>query len=378
MLNDTYQNNITSGEILLSNDIKIGSTNIINGNIKGLNTPNILDPDTSIVINKKYIDNNYILPYEPNKSIQFVNNGTQNLIIDDTTDVKKIKINGSIISGSAYLTNDQINLINDPIDEYDAATKQYVDNINKKNINNIINSNGVTYTVSQFINSIIIRNGLPNDITTDYLPNTSTVLALNRKPFTFNIFNNNVNSLSALKILPSDSNTTIIPSDNIIYGNYQLSAKCIINSNDTITFIVLNNSLINFKDFISPGLNFNDIPLNITQTPTVNNIRLKNIILEPISPIYLLYNKSIQITYTNILNKIIFRGPSSNVTDTFDISDATDDNKLGFEFVIMNISDYTLTYKYKNNIIGNILPNMNGLFLYNSNDILLLSILSRS
>lgn len=379
-----YQNSISSSSRTLIQNINVGNI-IFNNNI--INNINVSTINNSIV-NKEYIDNYYKTPHLPNYSIQYNDGGSENLKVSVDSDLKQILINGNMISGSSYLMNGQINLLDEPILNDDAATKKYVDNINKKYYNVLTNDTSIYYNTSQFINSVNIRNGLLIGTTMDYLPSTNDIISQNIKTFTFNIFNNTTNNLAILLLQPSDSNTIINPNNIYIYGGYQLSAIGIVNDNNTVNIIITNNSFIPLRYFTSPGLNDNNIALNITSNPIATNLQISDKLLYPINPLYLDFNQSVTYSYSNILSKLIFRGKNltSDITDYFDLSDSITNPSLtsqqvGFEFCICNISNFNITLNFNNSNIAIIPSNNNCLLLFtilkNNYSLLKLGIFSR-
>ena len=157
--------------------IRVGSLTDGTATLSGGRLTGLLDPiDSQDAANKSYADahiTSYI-PAPPVYSVQFsstgptlgtyVFGGSTDLLFNNTTlTATNIRI-GNTLSG-LLLSSGTIDNLDDPINNQDPATKNYVDNFFLLNVVDISNSSGVTYTANEMVGSIINRSGFTGTVT---------------------------------------------------------------------------------------------------------------------------------------------------------------------------------------------------------------------
>jgi hypothetical protein len=341
-----------------------------NGTLSNLPSPTTV----SSAVNKQYIDTAYNISniqtgvqYRTGSSF----NASPNLTFVEEDSIGSLIVNGTIQSSSAILSLNTLTGLSNPTSESGASTKYYVDNFNKKYINQISGTGSFTYTAAQVVNGIIFRIGLVtpinsnttfNDIAVrniDYFPTATQILTqlstLGITPeigttFSFNLLNVNANSSVSLIIQgQSGGGVTFSPVDSPIYGGYQMTAKCIVTAVTTpaVLIFIEKNNFVSQQQFVIPGLNTPLWPILYNSPGIVSTVYRTDVqTLLPMNPITYTDNASVTYTYNDISGRLIVRSSTVNVIDTFVTSDTFLSNDfftnyvsgLGFEFAIQNIS----------------------------------------
>jgi len=158
---------------IIANSLTDGIATFSNGTIVNLALPT----HQQDAITKGFVDG-LVNAAPPTNSVQFNNltfGGSPNLSFIPNT----LTVNGTITDGSGVnISQGIISGLNNPTNSNEIATKNYVDSVSSITTNNYIQSDiAVTYTASQMINSIILRNLQTYDVYGVSLTDTTATAA---------------------------------------------------------------------------------------------------------------------------------------------------------------------------------------------------------
>lgn len=249
-------------------------------------------------------------PGGPIQSIQFNNgglfDGSATLTFDNTTNTLSAN---KISNGVITIESNTITGLDEPVLDQDAATKNYVDNINNIKIidNNTIGSS--VYTASSVINSVILRNNQTSAKVTDTLPNAVDII---------NESNAQVGTLINFSIRNTSSDYNSVITFNVgtgfspitlqnIYAGYQYNGAMLVTNVspglETIVLYNLSNTITNTTAFATEFS---------TLATVVDVINVKDFMLDANIPTEITSFEAI--TTDLVSQKIILMNPSTPVT----------------------------------------------------------------
>jgi hypothetical protein len=297
-----------------------GLSTLAGGRLTGILAPT--DPQDAA--NKAYTDSVIPgkIPHLPNNSVQFNNNSefdssslltyTSSITSTSTASIlysANTQI-GSVVIGSGTMTN-----LSDPVNEQDAATKNYVDNFNSLTTNTITSGTSAVYTASQMVGSIIYRNGFTGTVSDTTATAGSIITEISGSvgsSVKFNIANTvNTNStsglLSTLYLIPGTGVTFNPTTSILVRPGYQLNSYIIVTSGTSVTLAVTSNNPYYVNSNFVLGHRSINSKAKITRITNKFVFNTK-------STTYSVQN----LTYTaDIINGLIYRDYAGPMTDTF-------------------------------------------------------------
>jgi hypothetical protein len=261
-----------AAQSIRTTELTDGIVRLYGGRLTGLLNP----VNSQDAANKSYADANITsyIPADPLNSVQFsasgpgtaVFGGSFNLLYNETNNSlysKNIRIGNTstgLLVGSGTIDN-----LDDPVNQQDPATKNYVDNFFL--LNNITISNNVptTYLASEMVGSIINRSGFTGTVgdTTASAGNIITEIS-GTTGSSVSFFLKNKTSSSTLYLSPGTGVTFSPTSTIVLLPGYQLSTVIVIDSISTVTiYITSQNYMYSSNNFI-----IGDRALNTTSNIT--------------------------------------------------------------------------------------------------------------
>lgn len=260
-------------QIIRTTELTDGTAVLSGGRLTGL-----LDPvDLQDAANKSFADANITsyIPGNPFNSIQFssegstvgtyIFTGSSDLTYNSVTNTmyaKNIRIGNT--SSGLLIGSNTIDNLDDPVNDQDPATKNFVDNFFLFDIVNVSNNVPTTYTASDMVGHILNRSGFSSNIT-DTTANAADIIneisgSLGTSVF---FYLKNMSPNYSINLLAGTS-VTMEPTSVLIYPGYQMSSVLIVDSVSTVKLYV---SSLNYM-YSSDNFIIGDRSLNITSDIT--------------------------------------------------------------------------------------------------------------
>jgi len=312
--------------------------NTITINTSGLT--GLLDPVNLFDgVNKKYTDT-YIGLHPgssisgPISSIQYnasgIFGGSSNLTWTSTTKILSV---ASLSDGTMTWTGTSITGLVNPTTSTDISNKEYINSFNNITRTTISLNQNAEYTAAQVINGIITRTGF-NDTLIDLLPTAASLIAALQsvKSSTLTVKNETIYDNSIVLIVPNiginiysvrkNSTSSIYEKQLyvLLYKNYQVNFKFIVESNGSISFLIENLSLMTSINDASTTSQFISNQFDITSSSNSfkNVLHVTENFMSRFDPTIIITDSNIVYSVDTILNKYIIRGPglTANRTDS--------------------------------------------------------------
>jgi len=325
---DSLSTNILKASKIQADLITDNYATLSGGTLTGIVNP--VDPQDAVP--KSYVTGS--IPGGPINSIQYNNNGvfdgSANLLYIGAYSSGAVSLGPTTTLSDNYLniTVNTINNVNEPVNDTDVATKQYIDLIKSfTTVNSISTIASTTYSSTSVISGIILRTNLTT--VSDLLPTASDIISqlTNYNVGTGFKFQINNTGTSVINVLPS---TGITMSNAVsLYPDYIMACTGVITGPSTVYLNVDNIcwSVIYVSNFF-----------NETGFTTYLPYKINGNIFIPGPTAYTEVTTN-GYTYTlNDVNKgILTRKPTADSTDLM-ASFSTNQS-----FVIQNVSAFTIT-----------------------------------